>query len=84
MIKNLSEITRGDLLLIPKEFEFLVKKVLLSFDAETQTLMIRPVPTKKMVRFSKIAEKVPNNWENHVFPLTKKERREIKKYLTQH
>jgi len=84
MIKNLSEITRGDLLLIPKELEFLVKKVLLSFDAETQTLMIRPAPTKKMVRLFKIAEKVPNNWENHVFPLTKKERREIKKYLTQH
>ena len=82
MIKKLSEITKGDILLIPKEFEFSVKKVLLSFDAKTQTLMIRPAPTRQMVRLSNRAEKVPNDWENYVFPLTKKERREIKKYLT--
>ncbi|NDC19829.1 MAG: hypothetical protein EBZ87_06135 [Microbacteriaceae bacterium] len=82
MIKKLSEITKGDILLFPKEFELSVKKVLLSFDAETQTLTIRPAPTRQIVRLSKRAEKIPNDWENHVFPLTKKERREIKKYLS--
>lgn len=82
MIKKLSDITKGDILLIPKEFEFSVKKVILSFDPMTQTLMIRPAPTRQMVRLSKRAEKVPNDWKNHVFPLTKKESREIKKYLT--
>jgi virulence-associated protein VagC len=83
MIKKISEIIKGDILLIPNEFEFSVKKVHLSFDANTQTLMIRPAPTRKMARVSKRAERVPNAWENHVFPLTKKERREINKYLNE-
>ena len=80
MIKKLSEITGDQIILIPEEFKIPTKKVLLTFDTQKQILSITPIYRKSPLTILRKSNVVPNRWENSIFPLTNKERREIKKY----
>jgi hypothetical protein len=80
MIKNHSEKTGDQILLIPEEIQFSTKWVLMTYDADTRILAISPYPPKNFKGLPKKVESISNDWEKHVFPLTKKERKEIRGY----
>lgn len=65
---------------IPKEWEFKTKKVLISWDAERQALLIRPYKRRTPFGLPGHPRVISSYWENSVFPLTLKERLEITCY----
>ena len=63
---------------IPNEYRFKANEVLLSWNEQEQLLTISPAPRKAWIRLPWQTRTIPNNWHNYVFPLTAKERREIR------
>jgi hypothetical protein len=80
MIKNHSEKTGDQIFLIPEEIQFSTKWVLMTYDADARILAIRPYPPKNLNGLPKKVESISNDWEKHVFPFTKKERKEVRGY----
>jgi hypothetical protein len=80
MTRKQSKRTRDQIFLVPEEFKFSTKWVLMELDPDTRTLSISPYPAKNLDGWTTKIESISNDWEKHVFPLTKKERREISAY----
>ncbi len=80
MTKKYSKTTRDQIFLVPEEFRFSTKWVLMNLDPDTRTLSISPYPAKNLDGRTTKIESISNDWEKHVFPLTKKERKEISGY----
>jgi hypothetical protein len=80
MQSKIVQLETEQILNIPKEWEFKTKRVIMTWDEEKKELEIRPDYRRRMFRLPGQPKVIPNDWKNHVLPLTAKERREIRRY----
>lgn len=74
------ELVTEQILQIPKDLEFKTKRVVITWNEEEQEMTIRPLKRRWTPRRLGKSRRIPNQWENHVFPLTAKEQREIRRF----
>ena len=79
METKIVQLETEQILNIPQEWEFKTKKVIISWDEHKKVLINRPKTRRKFIRLPGQPKVISNDWENVVFPLTAKERREIRR-----
>jgi len=80
MKSKIVQLETEQILNIPKEWEFKAKKVVITWDEEKKAIIIRPKTRRWMIRLPGQPKVIPNDWTNHVLPLTAKELREINRH----